>query len=158
MNPLDLFFEAEALSDSLTGLFNRRGWDQLLALEEARCKSYGHPAAIFILDLNNLKTVNDQLGHLIGDDLIKTTANLLKNCVRNNDIVARIGGDEFAILSIENTKEGAKLLFDRIQEIFTNANISIAVGFAIRNPSYSLIDAAQEADKKMYENKRLIKN
>ena len=152
------FFEAVALSDSLTGLFNRRGWDQLLAQEEARCKSYGHPAAIFMIDLNNLKIVNDQFGHFIGDELIKKTANLLKICVRNNDIVARIGGDEFAILSIENTKEGAKHLFDRIQEIFTNANISIAVGFATRNPSYSLLDAVKEADEKMYENKRLIKN
>ncbi|MCU4418968.1 sensor domain-containing diguanylate cyclase [Acinetobacter bereziniae] len=152
------FFEAVALSDSLTGLFNRRGWDQLLAQEEARCKSYGHPAAIFMIDLNNLKIVNDQFGHFIGDELIKKTANLLKICVRNNDIVARIGGDEFAILSIENTKEGAELLFDRIQEIFANANISIAVGFAIRNPSYSLLEAVQEADEKMYENKRMIKN
>ena len=151
-------FEAEALSDSLTGLFNRRGWDQLLALEEARCKRYGHPAAIFIFDLNNLKTVNDQLGHFIGDELIKNTAVLLKKCVRNNDVVARLGGDEFAILSIENTKEGAELLLDRIQKIFTNANISVAVGFAIRNPAYTLLEAAQEADEKMFENKRLIKN
>lgn len=95
---------------------------------------------------------------MIGDELIKNTANLLKKCVRNNDIVARLGGDEFAILSIENTKEGAELLLDRIQEIFINANISVAVGFAIRNPSYTLLDAVQEADEKMFENKRLIKN
>jgi len=65
-------FKEEALNDSLTGLFNRRAWDNLIGLEEERCKRYGHPTAILMIDLNNLKTVNDSLGHTAGDELILT--------------------------------------------------------------------------------------
>lgn len=71
-------FKEEALNDSLTGLFNRRAWDNLISLEEERCKRYGHPTAILMIDLNNLKTVNDSLGHTAGDELIQRAATALK--------------------------------------------------------------------------------
>ena len=64
-------FEMEALSDPMTGLFNRRAWDQLIVLEEKRCKRYGHPVAILMIDLNDLKITNDTLGHAAGDELIQ---------------------------------------------------------------------------------------
>lgn len=151
-------FKEEALNDSLTGLFNRRAWDNLISLEEERCKRYGHPTAILMIDLNNLKTVNDSLGHTAGDELIQKAAMALKGCVRSNDIVARLGGDEFAILSIENNQVNAENLVNRVLQVFAEANISAAIGLAMRNPLNGLLKALQEADEKMYAHKKKIKS
>ncbi|MGB8483518.1 MAG: sensor domain-containing diguanylate cyclase [Acinetobacter bohemicus] len=151
-------FKEEALNDSLTGLFNRRAWDNLIGLEEERCKRYGHPTAILMIDLNNLKTVNDSLGHTAGDELIQKAATALKGCVRSNDIVARLGGDEFAILSIENNQVNAENLVNRVLQVFAEANISAAIGLAMRNPLNGLLKALQEADEKMYAHKKKIKS
>ncbi|ENU18936.1 hypothetical protein F994_02620 [Acinetobacter bohemicus ANC 3994] len=151
-------FKEEALNDSLTGLFNRRAWDNLISLEEERCKRYGHPTAILMIDLNNLKTVNDSLGHTAGDELIQKAATALKGCVRSNDIVARLGGDEFAILSIENNQINAENLVNRVLQVFAEANISAAIGLAMRNPLNGLLKALQEADEKMYAHKKKIKS
>lgn len=151
-------FKEEALNDSLTGLFNRRAWDNLIGLEEERCKRYGHPTAILMIDLNNLKTVNDSLGHTAGDELIQKAATALKGCVRSNDIVARLGGDEFAILSIENNQVNAENLVNRVLQVFAEANISAAIGLAMRNPLNGLLKALQEADEKMYVHKKKIKS
>lgn len=151
-------FKEEALNDSLTGLFNRRAWDNLIGLEEERCKRYGHPTAILMIDLNNLKTVNDSLGHTAGDELIQKAATALKGCVRSNDIVARLGGDEFAILSIENNQVNAENLLNRVLQVFAEANISAAIGLAMRNPLNGLLKALQEADEKMYAHKKKIKS
>lgn len=150
-------FEAEALSDSLTGLFNRRAWDKLVDLEEDRCRRYGHPTAVLMIDLNNLKTTNDTLGHSAGDELIQKAASTLKEQMRSNDIVARLGGDEFAVLSIETNLENAEKLVSRIRQAFAEANLSAAIGLALRNPTYGLYAAIMEADEQMYKNKALTK-
>ena len=151
-------FKEEALNDSLTGLFNRRAWDNLISLEEERCKRYGHPTAILMIDLNNLKTINDSLGHTAGDELIQKAATALKGCVRSNDIVARLGGDEFAILSIENNQVNAENLVNRVLQVFAEANISAAIGLAMRNPLNGLLKTLQEADEQMYAHKKKIKS
>ena len=151
-------FKEEALTDSMTGLFNRRGWDKLLTLEEDRCKFYGHPAAIIMIDLNDLKSINDNSGHIAGDSLIQKTATTLSKCVRSNDIVARLGGDEFAVLSIENNLINATGLANRILQAFEEANISAAIGVSMRNPAYGLLTAMHEADQKMYQHKRMLKS
>ena len=151
-------FESESLSDSLTDLFNRRAWDKLVELEEERCKRYGHPTAVLIIDLNDLKITNDSFGHTIGDELIQKLALTLKDSVRSNDIVARLGGDEFAVLSIETNMENAEKLVLRIQDALAKAGISAAIGMAMRNPTYGLSAAILEADEKMYRNKVLIKS
>ena len=149
--------EFESLTDVLTGLFNRRAWDKVVHLEEERAKRYGHPTAILMLDLNDLKAVNDSLGHFAGDGLIQKAASTLKQCVRASDIVARLGGDEFGILSIENNQEGAELLLERILQAFEKAGISTAIGLAMRNPAHGIFKAIEEADKKMYEHKKITK-
>lgn len=151
-------FEVEALNDSLTGVYNRRAWDTLTNAEEERCKRYGYPTAIFILDLNNLKTINDSLGHDAGDRFIQNAATVLSQCVRANDIVARLGGDEFAVLSIEIDQSNAEALLDRMIQAFAAANIGIAIGLAMRNPNDGLSRAIKEADEKMFAHKRLIKS
>lgn len=143
----------DSLTDHLTGAFNRRAWDDLINLEETRCKTYGHPTTVIIIDLNGLKHVNDELGHEEGDKLIQNTANILKQSVRSNDLVARLGGDEFGILNIETNLENTHKLADRILKALNNAGISAAVGIAARDPSKGLKEALLEADREMYKNK-----
>ncbi|MCK4107891.1 sensor domain-containing diguanylate cyclase [Acinetobacter radioresistens] len=147
----------EALTDGLTGLYNRRAWDQLLTLEEDRCKRYGHPAAVLIVDLNNLKIINDTQGHRAGDELIQKTAEILRDNTRQNDVVARLGGDEFSILNVENDQAGVKALVKRLLKALKKAGINAAIGACMRHPSHGLHWAMMEADKKMYENKQLSK-
>lgn len=150
--------QQQASKDELTGLYNRRAWEKLLQAEEERCKQYGHPAAILFIDLNDLKKVNDNLGHKEGDQLIQHTAQVLQENVRSNDIVARIGGDEFVILSIENDKAGAERLLDRLIEAFAEAKIEAAFGMAMRHPTTGLVEAQWQADKNMFEYKRWKKS
>ena len=78
--------------------------------------------------------------------------------MRSNDIVARLGGDEFAILSIENNQVNAENLVNRVLQVFAEANISAAIGLAMRNPLNGLLKALQEADEKMYAHKKKIKS
>ncbi len=146
--------EAEALTDALTLLYNRRGWDRLLATEEERCRRYGHPAAIIIVDINDLKGVNDREGHAAGDKLIKMVSLALRDAARPSDIVARLGGDEFGILSVECNRDGANALLERVRESLTSVQASASVGLAMRDPAVGLTGAWEEADQRMYVEKR----
>jgi len=146
--------QEEASKDELTGLYNRRAWDKFLRAEEERCKQYGHPAAVLFIDLNDLKKVNDSLGHEEGDRLIQNAAQVLRDNVRINDIVARLGGDEFVMLSVENDKTGAETLLDRLIAAFAEANIGAAIGLAMRHSSQGLFAALAQADQNMFEYKR----
>ncbi|XID75653.1 diguanylate cyclase domain-containing protein [Alkanindiges sp. WGS2144] len=146
--------EAESMTDALTHLYNRRGWDRLLAAEEERCRRHGHPAAVLVIDLNHLKLVNDKYGHAAGNELIQRAANALREATRVNDIVARLGGDEFGILSAECNEEGAQKLLQRIDEAFQAENVQGSVGMAMRHPSTGLVEAWLQADKLMYAHKK----
>lgn len=146
--------QEEASKDELTGLYNRRAWEKLLRAEEERCKQYGHPAAVLFIDLNDLKKVNDNLGHDEGDKLIQNAAQILRDNVRINDIVARLGGDEFVILSVENDETGTESLVDRLINAFAAANIGAAIGMAMRHPGHDLFAALAQADQNMFEYKR----
>ncbi len=144
--------------DSLTDLYNRWFFDtELLRLEKSR----EYPITIIVLDLNDLKWVNDNLGHDKGDEAIITASNLFKDCFRESDIVARIGGDEFgAILPYTDTKN-AKKVIDRILNKVKEYNnrepeipLSIAMGFATANEKgVSLENIFKKADDRMYEDK-----
>ena len=145
--------QEEASKDELTGLYNRRAWEKLLRAEEERCKQYGHPAAVLFIDLNDLKKVNDNFGHDEGDKLIQNAAQILRDNVRINDIVARLG-DEFVILSVENDETGTESLVDRLINAFAAANIGAAIGMAMRHPGHGLFAALAQADQNMFEYKR----
>jgi diguanylate cyclase len=93
--------ELESLVDPLTSLLNRRAWDRLLAQEEERCRRYGHTATVFVIDLDQLKEINDTAGHAAGDALLVRAASALHEVVRDIDIVARLGGDEFGLIAVE---------------------------------------------------------
>ncbi len=103
--------EQLARADSLTGLPNRRMFDERLALALARSRRHGTPLALLYMDIDYFKRINDSLGHLAGDSVLKDFAQRLSTCVRTEDLVARLGGDEFVML-VEDaaTVPGAEII------------------------------------------------
>ncbi len=146
--------EAEAETDSLTQLYNRRGWNRLLAAEESRCRRYGHAASVLSVDLDDFKTINDLHGHSSGDAMLVKAASALLEGARDCDVVARLGGDEFAILAVHCDQQQAGQLVDRIQENLSKVNLCASIGMSARDPSQTLDDAWIESDERMYECKR----
>lgn len=146
--------KVEAQTDSMTGLLNRRAWDQLLAKEEERCRRYGHSAAVLMIDLDGLKQVNDTLGHDTGDELIVRAAAALRAAGRDVDVVARLGGDEFAILAVECDDAGAEAIAQRVCQGLENAKAPASIGKAIRGNGAGLSEAVRRADQLMYQEKR----
>lgn len=142
-----------AATDGMTGLLNRRGWDQVLVTEESRSKRYGNPACVFIIDLDGLKRINDNEGHHEGDALIRRAARTIRNAVRESDSVARLGGDEFAVLAIECDLTGAEALYKNITNDLRSNGISASVGKTMRDPRLGLGLAVEEADRAMYSAK-----
>jgi diguanylate cyclase (GGDEF)-like protein len=107
--------ERAAATDPLTGVLNRRGFGEAVERELARARRHDRPFALAYIDVRGLKAVNDSDGHLVGDELIKEVANLLRDCARTGDVVGRLGGDEFALLLAEQSAEGAASVADRLR-------------------------------------------
>jgi diguanylate cyclase (GGDEF)-like protein len=149
--------EFEAHRDALTGVGNRRAWERTLALEEARCARYGTPVGVVIVDLDGLKAINDAKGHPAGDALLRATAEVLTSCVRESDTVARIGGDEFAVLAIESDPAATGALAARIRASLRDAEIAASAGVANRDPRQGLVAAVADADAAMYRAKELAR-
>lgn len=145
--------EALASTDALTGLANQRAWWHRIAEEDARIERSESPAVVAVVDLDDLKKVNDERGHLHGDLLLRLTAQTLRHLVRACDIVARVGGDEFAVLAVDYNGD-AELLVKRIRAALDEAEINGSVGAAAPEPGGSLVDAYERADRAMYEQKR----
>ena len=156
--------ELEKLSttDGLTGLHNRRHFEEIMAREETRAQRYGHPVTVVMVHINNLKHINDYFGHTKGDAITKETAQLLRNTCRASDVVARYGGDEFVILLPETPEEGASGLASRIREAETqwnqsnmdaNLTLDLAIGYASTENGATLLEALSQADANMYEDK-----
>ncbi|MDK1028238.1 MAG: PAS domain-containing protein [Anaerolineae bacterium] len=146
-------FQELSRKDGLTGLLNRRGWEESIAGEESRARRYEHQTCIIILDLDGLKEINDKYGHSAGDDLIIRTAECLQSTVRAHDKVARIGGDEFAILGVETGKQVSETIIKRINETLSSDGVSVSWGMAMRKSSFGLKGAIAEADALMYKMK-----
>lgn len=139
--------QTEALTDGLTGLFNRRGWDQLLDSEEERCAIYGYPASIIAIAIDDLKQINESQGHPAGDQILKQTGDVLKQVTRKQDTVARIGGDEFAMLCVECPLEEGNLIKHRLEQALDSNQIRASVGIAGRHPSQGLRWTWANADR-----------
>jgi diguanylate cyclase (GGDEF)-like protein len=105
---------AQSITDPMTGLYNRRFFDRALAQELARCVRYKRCASLIFLDIDHFKRVNDTYGHGAGDEIIKQTATLLRSSVRSLDVVARIGGEEYAILLPETPPNNVSTVVKRI--------------------------------------------
>jgi diguanylate cyclase (GGDEF)-like protein len=108
-------FERLSQLDGMTEVHNRRGFDQFLAAEISRCRRYARPASLLMIDLDDLKAINDSHGHQAGDTVLREVASTLKRSVRDSDIVARYGGDEFAVILVETTKADAIATANRLR-------------------------------------------
>jgi diguanylate cyclase (GGDEF)-like protein len=111
-----------AATDPLTGLRNRRAVYEHLEREYARAKRYRHPLAVFMLDLDHFKSVNDTHGHHIGDAVLKLVADTLKRSVRETDLVGRYGGEEFIILAPETSSKDAWIVGERVRATIAAAS------------------------------------
>ncbi len=150
--------------DEMTGLYNRRYFENEMQRLESSRKL---PIAIMIADLDSLKYVNDNSGHQAGDDYIITAAQMIADSTRDEDIVARIGGDEFALILPETDSIGAEKIYQRIKDkedkyLKENDQIevfSISIGYSVKvKKELPLPKIFKEADRKMYINKEKNKN
>jgi diguanylate cyclase (GGDEF)-like protein len=152
-----------ALTDELTGLYNRRGF---MAVAERQLKvgrRSGRGMLLFVMDVDRLKQINDSLGHFEGDRALKRTAEALEETFRDSDVVARLGGDEFSVLAIEASGYSEATIKDRLFECLRSKSaeqpgyeISLSLGVARFDPSNcsSIGELMVKADQAMYEQKR----
>ncbi|MEN8639623.1 sensor domain-containing diguanylate cyclase [Pseudomonas sichuanensis] len=147
-------FQAQALTDALTGLYNRGGWEQLLAKEEARYQRYRQSSVVIVIDLDELKAVNDLHGHAAGDSLIKRAATALQAASRSEDVVARLGGDEFGIIGVGCDLAAGQALCSRLEAALEAEGIKASYGLAVTTRTTRIAAALTIADNEMYEQKR----
>jgi diguanylate cyclase (GGDEF)-like protein len=105
-----------ALQDPLTGLYNRRHLEERLASELASAQRHDRPLSVLLADVDHFKAVNDQFGHLAGDEALKMIAFVLRGAIRKEDVLARYGGEEFVVLARETGLAGARALAERIRK------------------------------------------
>lgn len=154
-----------AITDDLTGLYNRRGF---FTLAQQQCKLADRTKrkmSLLYMDLDNMKTINDRFGHGTGDEALVDTANIIKGIFRKSDIIGRIGGDEFAVLLTEHDRDDIEnIIRKNIKQKFTRHNkqnrrryrLSLSIGIAHYDPEdpSSISDLLIKADAAMYKNKR----
>jgi len=157
--------EEQGVSDALTGLRNRRGFDITLAAEIAGARSSGKPLSLIFADIDFFKQVNDRHGHQAGDDALKWFARILSSNMKGRDTVARYGGEEFAIILPQTTLENATLLAGQIRQQLqsqlwckpgapnTSMRITASFGVAQLADGEGTSGLQQRADKKLYESK-----
>jgi diguanylate cyclase (GGDEF)-like protein len=120
--------EQENISDSLTGIYNRRYLDRRLEEECARSKRYHLPLAILLIDIDHFKQINDTHGHQIGDLVLRNLGTLLQQVIRDSDIAARYGGDEVMIIAPNTTLSLASALAERLRQHMETQELSLTNG------------------------------
>ncbi len=151
--------------DFLTDSANKRYFTEILDLEIQRSSRTGRPFSLAYIDLDNFKKINDTMGHSIGDKLLKIAGQIMKENIRQNDLIGRLGGDEFIILLTETGEEASYTVLDRILKKFRdemkekNYPVSLSIGYAafLKQPS-SVDEALKIADETMYRAKNNGKN
>lgn len=162
--------ERLAITDGLTGLYNRRYFNSRLETEIQRSQRFAHPVSLIIMDIDYFKVANDVLGHLGGDTVLKQLATLLKEKVRKVDIVARYGGEEFAVILPETSAANAAYVAEKIrcwveefpftdQEKLPHRNITSSLGVAsFPEHAHTLEDLIHQADESLYRAKQAGRN
>ncbi|HEX8950008.1 MAG TPA: diguanylate cyclase [Dissulfurispiraceae bacterium] len=159
--------QALSLTDELTGIYNRRGF---LTLADQQLKTAGRMKVgllLLFIDMDDMKWINDTFGHHEGDRALSDATRVLRDTFRESDIISRMGGDEFAVIAMEDSVESGEVILSRLQKNIDAFNarktrpyeLSLSIGLARYRPEEPCgIDALLErADKKMYEQKHLRK-
>ncbi|MDV5082318.1 GGDEF domain-containing protein [Vibrio parahaemolyticus] len=154
----------EAHTDALTGLYNRRHLDEICAKEVSRADRYNTPLSAIMIDIDHFKLVNDMLGHQVGDEILKELANLLSNRMRESDVLARWGGEEFVILLPNTATSGCESIAEELRELVAChefgdvGQIKVSIGVTKHNngePSTMLI---HNVDLALYQAKNKGRN
>ena len=157
----------EVSTDPLTQIANRRGMMRAFESEQARVERQGSPLAIGLLDVDNFKKLNDQLGHQTGDEALKFLARRVSECLRPVDVVARYGGEEFVVMLPDTPADEGQQALTRLQrtlsaEFFTHDEhkvfITFSAGVTAYRPGEPIEAALERADIGLYEAKRTGKN
>lgn len=161
--------EEMAIRDTLTGLYNRRYFHQILDYELNRAKRYRQSLSLIFIDLDHFKEINDQFGHSVGDQFLKQIAQKLFSLFRTTDLVARYAGDEFVAILPATAGDGAMILAKRVQESLGNYQImvrgrtlqvSVSIGVDTYESAEGIggVTLIDRADKAMYEAKARGRN
>jgi diguanylate cyclase (GGDEF)-like protein len=148
-----------SLTDELSGLYNRRGFLTIGTQQLGLASRRGMPVRLGFIDLDNLKRINDTHGHKMGDDAIRAVAVALRRVFRATDVLARVGGDEFAVLILDSGPESDESLRARItrslaDEALDIGAVVVSTGFITAPSGTDLEELLAEADARMYANKR----
>jgi two-component system cell cycle response regulator len=150
----------QAASDALTGLANRREFDLQWERELARHRRHGTPLAVVMLDLDHFKAINDEFGHAVGDAVLRETGRVLRDAVRLSDLLARVGGEEFALVITSSDRPGAVATAEKLVGLVARVQvgpmaapctISAGVATTFDTPAGELLRAA---DRALYQAKR----
>jgi len=147
-----------ATTDMLTGIANRRFLEDTLTREIKRAERYGRQLTLLMVDLNNFKNYNDRHGHPMGDQLLRDCAHLMKALTRASDLVARYGGDEFAVLLPETTARQGKSVAEKLRKIkigtlASREEITLSIGCAAYKKGTTADILIELAEKDMYKQK-----
>lgn len=157
MRRFDLRMEELAATDALTGLANRRAFDRRLAEAESRSSRYGTPFSLIVFDVDRFKTINDTHGHQVGDRVLQRLSAVVSDTIRPTDVLARWGGDEFAILvegSLDEAEQAAKRIRDRLAQTEPpEERATVSVGIAERQADEPVELLLRRADQALYRAK-----
>lgn len=154
-----------AATDEMTGVANRRALLTQIAAELARAQRNGSPITLAFLDLDNLKTINDRLGHAAGDRVLQITAQTIASAIRKSDLLARVGGDEFALLLPQSDEQAADAVIRKVRALLATAmkhhgwDVTVSIGLATfhRLPA-DADEMLNTADRLQYQVKHNGKN
>jgi diguanylate cyclase (GGDEF)-like protein len=151
--------ERLAVTDALTRLYNRHYFNRAIEQEIKRAERYRRPLSVLMMDVDNFKAYNDRHGHLEGDKLLRSIAELLHSRMRITDLLARFGGDEFVAILPETDFEQAQAVARKIEQAmssrFEQEGLGMSIGIAISRAGISATSLLAEADKKLYQVKPL---
>ena len=157
--------ERLSLTDSLTGLPNRRHFDRLLDHEIRRAGRYDDPLSLLLVDIDRFKALNDAHGHQYGDQVLREVAVCIRAHLRESDVVARWGGEEFGVLAPGTDGDGALLLGERLREAVQNRAsggaenaLTVSVGVAVHRPGQTAEELLRRADDAVYRAKEAGRN
>lgn len=156
----------EAVTDVLTGLLNRRAFDEIIIREINGANEKGHNLCMIFADMDHFKRINDTFGHLVGDHVLRKAAEIIKTFIKGRDIAARYGGEEFVILLPDTPKQGAITVAEKLRTLFETTqwkkkgtgdrigSVTLSMGIACYIPGESAESFVERADKCLYEAKK----